>query len=67
MWYSSAGFTRRERFFGMDLGVVAMHIGRSLLGQQAVELGDAILKTASLEYCSVEAVVRDEASNTLRK
>ncbi|CAN0224960.1 unnamed protein product [Ectocarpus fasciculatus] len=58
---------RRERFFGMDLGVVAMHIGRSLLGQQAVELGDAILKTASLEYCSVEAVVRDEASNSLRK
>ncbi|CAM9405979.1 unnamed protein product [Ectocarpus sp. 6 AP-2014] len=58
---------RRERFFGMDLGVVAMHVGRCLLGQEAVGLGDAILKTASLEYCSVGAVVRDEASNTLRK
>lgn len=51
----------------MDLGVAAMHVGRSLLGQEAVELGDVILKTVSLEYCSVEAVVRDEASNTLRK
>ncbi|CAB1109187.1 unnamed protein product [Ectocarpus sp. CCAP 1310/34] len=58
---------RKERFFGMDLGVAAMHVGRCLLGQEAVEHGDAILKTVSLGYCSVEAVVRDEASNTLRK
>lgn len=58
---------RRECFFGMDVGVAALHFGRSLLGQEAVDLGDAILKSVTLEYCSVEAVVRDEASNALRK
>lgn len=51
----------------MDVGVAALHVGRSLLGQEAVDLGDAILKSVSLEYCSVEAVVRDEASSALRK
>lgn len=58
---------RRELFFGIDVGVVALHFGRSLLGQETVELFDFILKAVSLEYCSVEAMVRDEASRTLRK
>ena len=58
---------RRALFFGVDLGVAALHFGRSLLGQEAVELGDTILRAVSLEYCSVERVVRDEAASALRK
>ncbi len=59
--------TRRTSFFGMDLGVAALHLGRSLLGQEALDLGDAFLKSVSLEYCSLESVVRDEATDALRK
>eukprot|EP00752_Nemacystus_decipiens_P014209 g12638.t1 len=58
---------RRAWFFGADLGVAALHFGRSLLGQQAMELGDTILKSVSLEYCSLEGMVRDEAAGALRK
>lgn len=51
----------------MDMGAAALHFGRSLLGQETVELFDIILKAVSLEYCSVEAMVQDEASRALRK
>ncbi|CAM9601186.1 unnamed protein product [Hapterophycus canaliculatus] len=57
---------RRELFFGMDVGVAALHFGRSLLGQETVELFDVMLKAVSLEYYSVEAMVRDEAFRALR-
>lgn len=58
---------RRAWFFGADLGVAVLHFGRSLLGQEALELGDTILRSISLEYCSLQGVVRDEAASALRK
>ncbi|CAN0095205.1 unnamed protein product [Scytosiphon promiscuus] len=58
---------RRELFFGMDIGVAALHLARSLLGQETVELFDGILKAVTLEYRSVEATVRGEASRNLGK
>lgn len=58
---------RRAWFFGVDLGVAALHFGRSLLGQEALELSDTILRSISLEYCSLEGVLRDEAAGALRK
>eukprot|EP00903_Cladosiphon_okamuranus_P012207 g11449.t1 len=58
---------RRAWFFGADLGVAALHFGRSLLGQEAMELSDLILRSISLEYCSLEGIVRNEATSALRK
>lgn len=51
---------RRSWFFGSDMGVVGLHFGRSLLGEETVGLGDFILKMCSLEYSSLEGVIRDE-------
>ena len=51
----------------MDLAVAALHFGRSLLGQEALDLGDVLLKSVSLEYCSLESLVRGEVAAALRK
>ena len=61
---------RREMFFGADVSVVWLHVGRSLLGQEAMkimDLGDWFLKALSFEYTSLKAKIRHEASKALRR
>lgn len=53
--------------FRADLGVAGLHVGRSLLGQEAIDVADRVLKALSFKYHSLEMTIGHDASKALQR